>query len=190
MKMWRGLRKQDARLWSTDDMIRAELFGPDRLEQHATSLAEAQASGGSRAGGQVLARRLRDNEAVLLKSYRAIARAVETGQSITPCGRVDPRQLSHRRGADLRDQGRPAGRLLSPAAPDRGGSFCRPAAGLRDRLGLRRPHGQPLRCRHPVSHAGVVSARPSPDHRRDLGGRDHPSHRAGRESSPCLRSAS
>ncbi len=75
---------RDARLWSSDDLIRAELFGPDRLEQHATSLAEAQASGGSRAGGQVLARRLRDNEAVLLKSYRAIARAVENGHSITP----------------------------------------------------------------------------------------------------------
>ncbi len=77
-------RRGDARLWRNNDPIRSEQFGPDRLEQHASSLAEAQSYGGPRSGGQALARRLRDNETVLLNCYRAIARSVESGDTITP----------------------------------------------------------------------------------------------------------
>ena len=84
MKIRRLRPKGDESLWASEELIRSEQFGPDRLEQHAVSLAEAQAHEGARGGGQVLARRLRDNDAVLLNAYRAIARAVENGHTITP----------------------------------------------------------------------------------------------------------
>ena len=77
-------RDKGERFWSNEDLVRSEQFGPDRLEQHAASLAAAQASDGPRAGGQALARRLRENDSALLQAYRAIARAVENGHTITP----------------------------------------------------------------------------------------------------------
>jgi cyclic beta-1,2-glucan synthetase len=78
------LYDKDDVMWRGEDMIRAEQFGPDRLAQHAVSLARAQGRKKARRGAHVLARRLRDNEAALLGAYRTIARAVESGQTITP----------------------------------------------------------------------------------------------------------
>ncbi len=70
--------------WDTEDSIREELFSVERLEQHAESLAAAQQITTTPMPRQSLAARLKDNEAVLLGAYRAIASAVRDGQATTP----------------------------------------------------------------------------------------------------------
>ena len=72
------------RFWDSDELIREELFSADRLKHHAKSLAHAQPISPRKRGSGELARRLRDNERVLLNSYRAIADSVERGNPITP----------------------------------------------------------------------------------------------------------
>lgn len=74
--------------WTTDagsdQLIRAELFSIERLEQHATTLAVAQSVTSKRLARHSLQARLRDNETVLLAAYRTIATAVGEGHAITP----------------------------------------------------------------------------------------------------------
>ena len=69
--------------WNSEEPIREELFSAERLEQHAKSLAEAQAVTVGRARGRSLAARLEENASVLLASNRAIARAVTKGRTLT-----------------------------------------------------------------------------------------------------------
>ena len=65
--------------------IRGDLFSAQRLDAHARSLAEAH--GGGRAGrGRPLARRLADNQALLLEAYRDTVRALDEGAAVTPAG--------------------------------------------------------------------------------------------------------
>ncbi|MFZ5720147.1 MAG: GH36-type glycosyl hydrolase domain-containing protein [Pseudomonadota bacterium] len=64
--------------------IREELFSVERLEEHARSLAAAQVLLPKPDGGDLLARRLAQNETVLTNAYRDIAAAVEAGAAITP----------------------------------------------------------------------------------------------------------
>jgi len=71
-------------LWRDEDLIRAEQFGPDRLAEHAVSLASAQGGRPARGNHAILSQRLAANEVALLSAYRTIARAVEGGRSITP----------------------------------------------------------------------------------------------------------
>jgi cyclic beta-1,2-glucan synthetase len=71
-------------LWDSQDPIREELFGPERLEGHARSLAVAQIVSPRKIKGQLLARRLADNRAVLLAAYRSAVRAINDGRAITP----------------------------------------------------------------------------------------------------------
>jgi cyclic beta-1,2-glucan synthetase len=64
--------------------VRGELFGAERLEQHARSLAAAQpVTTGRTADGQ-LADRLADNAAFLLQANRALAKSAEDGHHATP----------------------------------------------------------------------------------------------------------
>ncbi len=70
--------------WDNDEIIRAELFSSERLEQHAASLAAAQQVTQRRSARRSLAVRLKDNESVLLAAYRAIGAAVGEGRPITP----------------------------------------------------------------------------------------------------------
>ncbi|MDP8984849.1 MAG: glycosyl transferase [Pseudomonadota bacterium] len=70
--------------WGNDEILRAELFSSERLEQHAASLAAAQQVTGPRSARRSLDGRLKDNESVLLAAYRAIATAVGEGRPITP----------------------------------------------------------------------------------------------------------
>ena len=70
--------------WDDGAPIRAELFSVERLEEHARSLAAAQAVMAGDRKGAPLARRLAENEAVLLAAYRDVAEAVEAGAAITP----------------------------------------------------------------------------------------------------------
>src|SRR2546429_4434860 len=77
-------RVAQAAPWDNEESIREELFSIERLEQHAESLAAAQPVSARPMAGRSLAVRLRDNESVLLKAYRAIASAVGEGRGITP----------------------------------------------------------------------------------------------------------
>src|SRR5687767_817492 len=63
--------------------IRAELFGVERLEQHAESLAVAQRVLSS-GRGRRLSPRVEDNGHVLRESYRVIANAIREERAITP----------------------------------------------------------------------------------------------------------
>ena len=70
--------------WLNADLVRAEVFSPERFKEHARSLAAAQPTSGQNLAGRALASRLDENEFVLLASYRAIAAAVDSGQTISP----------------------------------------------------------------------------------------------------------
>ena len=71
-------------LWDNQEPIREELFGVERLEEHARSLALAQIVTSRTTRGQPLARRLAENGAVLLEAYRSIVKAINEGRAITP----------------------------------------------------------------------------------------------------------
>jgi cyclic beta-1,2-glucan synthetase len=67
-----------------EDPIRAELFGIERLEQHAESLAVAQQITGESGKGRPLLPRVEDNGRVLRDAYRLIARAIREERAIIP----------------------------------------------------------------------------------------------------------
>jgi cyclic beta-1,2-glucan synthetase len=70
--------------WDSGKPIREELFGVERLEQHARSLAVAQPVTPKPTKGQPLSGRLANNGAVLLYAYRATVRSIDEGHAITP----------------------------------------------------------------------------------------------------------
>ena len=70
--------------WDTEDSIREELFSAERLEQHAETLAAAQSVTAAPIYRPSLAARLKENEAVLLGAYYAIAKAAREGRATTP----------------------------------------------------------------------------------------------------------
>jgi cyclic beta-1,2-glucan synthetase len=67
-----------------EEPIRAELFGVERLEQHAETLAAAQLVTGGLRRGQLLMPRVLENGRVLVASYRTITRAIQQEHAITP----------------------------------------------------------------------------------------------------------
>jgi len=72
-------------LWQDKSPIRADLFGAERLEHHARTLAAAQpVVVGSRRWAPRLDVRVRDNADFLLGAYKICARALRAGQSVTP----------------------------------------------------------------------------------------------------------
>jgi cyclic beta-1,2-glucan synthetase len=64
--------------------VRAELFGPERLEQHARSLAAEQPVTAETGRDSRLADRLADNAAFLLQADLALARSAGDGHHATP----------------------------------------------------------------------------------------------------------
>jgi cyclic beta-1,2-glucan synthetase len=64
--------------------VRGELFGAERLEQHAKSLAAAQPVSKGRTRDDRLADRLADNATFLLQANRALAKSAEDGHHDTP----------------------------------------------------------------------------------------------------------
>ena len=66
-----------------EEPIRAELFGAERLEQHAESLATADRITKKPTGGRDLLPRVRDNGRVLLNAYHSIVEAVGAKRDIT-----------------------------------------------------------------------------------------------------------
>ena len=75
---------QPASPWTNTQAIRAELFGIERLEAHARSLALSQPIVARPRRLPSLALRLADNGAALLAAYQAMSRAVDKSQAITP----------------------------------------------------------------------------------------------------------
>ncbi len=67
-----------------DEPIRAEIFGMERLEQHAESLAAAQRTTEKPSKGLNLLARIDENARVLLAAYRDIAETVREKKEITP----------------------------------------------------------------------------------------------------------
>src|SRR5712692_11517091 len=67
-----------------EEPIRAELFGIERLEQHAESLAAAHRTTERPPRGRNLLPRVRANARVLLAGYRNIAETVLAKHEITP----------------------------------------------------------------------------------------------------------
>ncbi|MEJ2343773.1 MAG: hypothetical protein P8Y10_16445, partial [Gemmatimonadales bacterium] len=67
-----------------EEPIRAEVFGIERLEQHAESLAAAQRTTEGPSKSRYLLPRVRDNARVLLAAYRNIAETVREKGEITP----------------------------------------------------------------------------------------------------------
>ncbi|MEO7167029.1 MAG: glycosyl transferase, partial [Chthoniobacterales bacterium] len=66
------------------DLIRSELFGLERLEKHAESLAEAQPVTANPKAGRRLDRRLEENGRALFDAYRGVEKAVRDERHITP----------------------------------------------------------------------------------------------------------
>ena len=75
---WRGTA------WSGTAPIREELFGPEKLEQHAETLAAAQAITVQPQAVPSLHSRLRSNASALLAGYRATSREVDAGRTVVP----------------------------------------------------------------------------------------------------------
>jgi len=70
--------------WNDSAPVRQELFGVERLEQHAASLAAAQTVTRRPRDRLALHDRLDANAVVLLAAYRASAAALENGQTVVP----------------------------------------------------------------------------------------------------------
>ncbi|WP_426990865.1 GH36-type glycosyl hydrolase domain-containing protein [Cupriavidus sp. 30B13] len=70
--------------WTNAAPIREELFGTERLEQHAQSLAAAQPVTPRPPRVPTLRSRLNDNAEVLLAAYRASAAELESGRGVEP----------------------------------------------------------------------------------------------------------
>ncbi len=70
--------------WNSLLPVREELFGIERLEQHAQSLAAAQNVSDPAPRVLPLHSRLNDNASVLLEAYRASAAELESGRSVVP----------------------------------------------------------------------------------------------------------
>jgi cyclic beta-1,2-glucan synthetase len=81
---WRHNRSIHTAAFASADMIRAEIFSVERLEQHATSLAANQRITARPVTVGALSARLDDNYRALLDAHRAIAKAIAQRSAITP----------------------------------------------------------------------------------------------------------
>jgi cyclic beta-1,2-glucan synthetase len=70
--------------WDSTAPIREELFGMERLEQHAVSLASDQTVSDPKRPVAPLQARLKQNAAVLLSAYQASAKELESGCTVVP----------------------------------------------------------------------------------------------------------
>ncbi len=77
-------RRDTVPAWRDTTPIRSDLFGTERLEHHAETLALAQIVSHVPRRVTSLSRRLKDNVSVLLEAYRASAAVLQRGQSVTP----------------------------------------------------------------------------------------------------------
>ena len=173
--------------WDSQEIIRAEIFGGERFEQHAESLAVAQTISPRPTRGHSLRRRLYDNDRTLLRAYETIAALIDQGRPITPAAEwlVDNYHIVEEQIREIRDDlppgyyrqlpklatGRSRAIRASSAWPGRS-SPTPTAASIPQMLVPLRPG---------------LSARPAADDRRAVGGRDHAAHRPGGKSAAARR---
>ena len=74
--------------WNNTEPVREELFGEERLAQHAHSLARAQQISNRASARPALATRLKDNAQHLLLAYEATVTAAAHDEAITPAVRA------------------------------------------------------------------------------------------------------
>src|SRR5437899_10157757 len=88
-----------------EEPIRAELFGIERLEQHAESLAAAQRVMSEPGQGRRLLPRVLENGRVLRDAHRVIAKAIREERAITPAAEwlVDNFHLVDEQLREIRD---------------------------------------------------------------------------------------
>ncbi|MFC0697447.1 GH36-type glycosyl hydrolase domain-containing protein [Paraburkholderia humisilvae] len=91
--------------WTDTAPVRDELFGVERLEQHAQSLAAAQPVTSQPPVVLALHTRLNDNAAVLLAAYRASAAELERGRDVEPAAEwlLDNYHLVEEQIREIRD---------------------------------------------------------------------------------------
>jgi len=132
-------------LWNDGAPIQAELFSVERLEEHARSLAAAQTVTPGEVKGASLAKRLADNETVLLAAYRDIAEAVDAGAAITPAAEwlIDNFHVVEKQIREVRADLPPGYYRQLPKLAGRATRGL--PARVRCGLGVRGPYRQPLR---------------------------------------------
>ena len=88
-----------------EEPILGELFSADRMEQHAESLAAAQAISDDAGAGKPLIPRVAENGRLLLEYYRSTARASQREQAITPAAQwlVDNFYIVEEQLREIRD---------------------------------------------------------------------------------------
>ncbi len=91
--------------WKDTAPVREELFGVERLERHAESLAAAQSVTPTPPTVPPLHKRFNDNAVVLLAAYRASAAELESGQSVVPAAEwlLDNYHLVQEQIREIRD---------------------------------------------------------------------------------------
>jgi len=91
--------------WNAITPVREELFGVERLEQHAESLAAAQQVTARAPGVLSLQVRLNDNAAALLAAYRISASDLESGRGVVPAAEwlLDNYHLVEEQIREIRD---------------------------------------------------------------------------------------
>jgi cyclic beta-1,2-glucan synthetase len=101
---WKG-RGWGGTVWSDAAPIREELFGVERLEQHAESLAAAQPITSKPPPAPSLHTRLKSNATALLAAYRATAVVVESGHAVVPAAEwlLDNYHLVEEQIREIRD---------------------------------------------------------------------------------------
>ncbi|MDB5839118.1 MAG: glycosyl transferase [Herminiimonas sp.] len=91
--------------WDNKAPVRDELFGVERLEQHAQSLAAAQRVTARPPAVLSLHTRLNENASVLLAAYRASAAELEAGRGVVPAAEwlLDNYHLVEQQIREIRD---------------------------------------------------------------------------------------
>ncbi|MCK0208665.1 glycosyl transferase [Starkeya koreensis] len=104
LSLTRG-RAWQGSVWNDTSPIREELFGAERLEQHARSLAAAQTVTARPPSVPSLHARLKNNAGVLLAAYRATAVDAEAGRAVVPAAEwlLDNYHLIEEQIREIRD---------------------------------------------------------------------------------------
>jgi len=91
--------------WNATAPVREDLFGVERLEQHAESLAAAQHVTTRPPAVRSLQTRLNDNAAALLSAYRICASDLESGRGVVPAAEwlLDNYHLVEEQIREIRD---------------------------------------------------------------------------------------
>jgi hypothetical protein len=134
--------------WNDTSPVREELFGVERLERHAETLAAAQQVTTRPPPVISLQARLSDNAAALLSAYRICASDLESGRGVVPAAEwlLDNYHLVEEQIREIRADLPP--RLLPAAAQTGLRSVCWISTRIRAGLGFCRPHRQSHRPRY------------------------------------------